>query len=446
MDSYVYISFIRNNIGGNGILSKYYLLYGMGKTNLAIKEFFDKNSVKYRVYVDNDKDYEDITIKDVDYIVKSPGIEFNTPLLEAATLSNIPIISDLELFYFLNSSNEFVIITGTNGKTTTSHLSYQMLEFLSYFKGGLGGNIGIPLFSLLKEKRSKRGFVIEASSFTLHNTYTLKPNVYVITNLVPHHLDYHDSKENYFSDKTKLIDNMDTFDYLIYNKDDQQIEKLVLDKHNNIKISFSLFDKNADIYYDDSAIIYKKEKFIEAKDLKIKEQTVIIDMMIAILIAKIYHIPNKHIKEVLKQFEGLPYRFEKIYDKDELVIYNDSKSTSPAALFVAINSIIENYPSFSKFLIMGGRMVDEDYREINNLINSINEIYLYGESRHELAKKLNHQNLKLFESLDEVIEDITLLKRQVILFSPSCVSYDQFESFEKRGKKFNILIENKLKM
>lgn len=446
MDTYVCFCFIWNNTGGISILNNKFLLYGCGKTILAIKEYFDINNIIYELFDDNNLNFDKIDIKRFDYIIKSPGIKFDTLLLNEANKEKINIISDLELFYLLYKEYEYIIITGTNGKTTTSILTYQMLEYLPYFKHSLGGNIGTPLFSLINDNRKKRGIVIEASSFTLHSTSNVKPNVFVITNLAPHHLDYHIKEEEYYYDKTKLIRNMSEFDYLIYNKDCHITSSLISQYLRPIKLCFSCIDEKANIYFNGKSIIYKGEEYIKIDELLRKEKTVIMDMMIAILIAKIYHIPNYHIRKVLRTFNGVRFRLDKIYDKNQIVVFNDSKSTSPVALFVAMESIISNYKEYSKVLIIGGRMIDNDYQKPNMLISEFDKIYLYGESKELLYNRLNHSNMVIYDTLEEVINNIEISKGMILLFSPSCVSYDQFSSFEERGKKFNILIENKLKM
>lgn len=193
-------------IRGESILNKRYLLYGYGITNQAVKKFFDLHHIAYIIYLDDEKDglpFEKIFWQ-IDYVIKCPGIKFDTPFLKRCYELNIKVISDLELLYLLYKEYEYIIITGSNGKTTTSYLTYQMLDSSNLFQHGLGGNIGVPLFSLLLDQRVHRGIVIEASSFMLHNTYECKPKIYVLTNLIPHHLDYHKNVEDYYFVKLKL--------------------------------------------------------------------------------------------------------------------------------------------------------------------------------------------------------------------------------------------------
>lgn len=441
---YICFCYTRCCIGGNSILNKKYLLYGLGKSNKEVKNYFNINNVNYCEYIDNINNM--YNLDDIDFIVKSPGIKPNTTLLKDAALKNIKAISDLELCYLLYKEYDYILITGSNGKTTTCNLVYEMLKYLPYFKDGLCGNIGMPIFSKLLNNRKNRGLIVEASSFMLHNTYSIVPSIYVVTNILPHHLDFHESFDNYIFDKTKIISNMSNVDYLIYNLDDIISKEIFKDYNEVIKMCFSLKDTNADIFLKDNYIIYKNEKIINVDDLNIKDDTVIMDMMISILVSKIYHIPKYHITKVLKNFRGISYRLEKIYDNKKLIIYNDSKSTSPYSLYFAVNTVIKKYENYKKVLIVGGAMIDDNYEAVNKLIGEIDEVYLYGKSKYSLVLKLNAKVNYIYDTIEEVVNNIKFHENLVILYSPSCVSYDQFSSYEERGKKFNILIDNKLKI
>lgn len=429
-------------IRGESILNKRYLLYGYGITNQAVKKFFDLHHIAYIIYLDDEKDglpFEKIFWQ-IDYVIKCPGIKFDTPFLKRCYELNIKVISDLELLYLLYKEYEYIIITGSNGKTTTSYLTYQMLDSSNLFQHGLGGNIGVPLFSLLLDQRVHRGIVIEASSFMLHNTYECKPKIYVLTNLIPHHLDYHKNVEDYYFDKTKIIGNLDKSDYLIYNYDDEIVSSYVSKFHVPFKISFSYHHHLATCYIKEQSIYYQGNQILTLEEINNPQIPVIYDMMVAIIIAKIYHIPHQQIQKVLQDFKGLDYRFQTIYEDSHLVIINDSKATSPEASFYALKSIHENYPSFYKTVILGGKMVDDNYDHINDQINQIDEVYLYGSSRFILLNKIHHNKVFYFDTLEEVVDQIAIQPNHLILFSPSCVSYDQFSSYIQRGKKFNELI------
>ncbi len=432
-------------IGGKSILTKKYLVYGYAASTKAVTKFFDLHLVNYLIYLDqNDTSLPFVAIlKGVDYIIKSPGIKFNTPLLQLASAYQIKVISDLELLYLIYPSYEYIIVTGTNGKTTTSYLTYQMLKHLPMFKKGLGGNIGIPLFSLLEEKRSMRGFVIEASSFMLHNTFSLKAKVYVLTNLVPHHLDYHINANEYFNDKIKNIYNLDEDDYLIYNLDDKIVEKEVANVSKPFKMSFSLTKKSADCYIENESIYYQNHKIVDLSTLKRKDIGVLYDMMASIMVAKIYHIPLNVIVNELITFTGLEFRNQIIYNTPNLVIINDSKSTSPIASYYACQFCNQHYADYRRILVLGGQVVDLNYDKLNEAIKEFAEIVIFGEFNDQLNKLIIHPNIKLFLTLEEVVNDFIVSEKTLILFSPSCPSYDQYVSYIERGNNFNKLVKEK---
>lgn len=424
----------------------YYLLYGRGKTINSIKKYFDFNNLKYVQYFDigynNNVPIE--VLNNIDCIVKSPGIKPDVELLNIARSLNIKIISDLELCWILYPNNEYVIITGTNGKTTTTTLISEMLEINPFFKDGPAGNIGIPIFDKLVDNRNRRGMIIEASSFMLHNTYSLIPNVYVITNLLSHHLDFHKIESDYFNDKVKLIINMKDSDYLVYNRDDENIISYINNINSKtIAYSVSLYNKEADCYIKDNFIYFRNNKFISLDNLYKKDEGTLYDMMLAILVAKVYHIKNDHIKKVITNFKGVEYRLEMVYNKNDLIIFNDSKSTSPHATYPGIKYLNEKYSNYFKTIIIGGKMIDNNYDIINEEIAKFDLIYVYGSSKYDVCQLINGKLIKVYDYLEEVINDLDIVSRQIVLFSPTCVSYDQYCNFEDRGKKFNKLIKNK---
>ena len=407
----------------------------MGVANKEVEKFFKQNNVNYVKYIDGD--ILDINIlNDIDYIIKSSGIKFDTDFLKIAEEMKIKVISDLELFYLLFSNKEMILVTGTNGKTTTSILISSLLSDANIYKSGVYGNIGIPLFSLNDELVE----VVEASSFMLHNSYQLKPHIYIVTSLVSHHLDYHKEEENYYYDKLKIINNLNENDYLIYNKEYKIIENYLINLKCNV-ITYSLSDNNADVYIKDDYIIYNNERTINLSNNIRKEDHILENMLATFIVGKIYNIDNKLIINSFKNFKGVEHRFEFIVNNNNNVIINDSKSTSPMALSKAIDNI-KKYKNFFKIIILGGMIVDEDYEQVNKKIKSINEIYIYGKNNNKVIKYIKHNKIFIFDTLDELIFYIINKKRNkvLILFSPSCPSYDLYKNFEERGEHFKNLI------
>lgn len=441
----------RYNFGGESILNKVYLLYGLGITNNAIRKFFDSQNVKYIIYCDdsanNDAIFDDIISKTIlnkiDVIVKSPGIKFDSNFLKLANILNKSVISDIELYYKLFIPKNMVVVTGSVGKTTIATLISKILSSKNEFKNRLVGNIGLPTFNIANEKADS--LIVEASSFMLHYTYKTKPHIMVLSNIIKHHIDYHKTYNSYIKDKLKLIRNMNQYDYVIYNKECVILDRIINKMENVNKISYSVKSHIASCYLENGYITYKGNRIIDISKLKRSEMHNIENYMACICVAKIYKIDNAYIKKAIEEFEGLEYRFEIIYKSEDLIIINDSKSTTPYATVMATNNIKEHYKTYYKVLIVGG-IVKESYRQLVDSCEFIDEIFTYGTSNFELAKIFNNNLIKVYDKLEEVINNLPTKKPLLILFSPSCVSYDQYNSYVERGNEFNTLIKKRYKI
>lgn len=425
-----------------------YLLYGFGKSNQSVLNYIkNKTCFEWMIAIEKGNDYFDeemayFLLKKVDVVVKSPGIKFNTSLIKMANKLNIDVISDLELFGLLFEEVHPIVITGSLGKTTTVSM------IASIFSNALDkeiepyGNIGKPIFDVIKDDEACDILIIEASSFILHNTYALKPHILVITNVFPHHLEYHETFDNYLYDKTKLINNMDNLDLIVCNKNDEFIYR----KHlGNINVlTFSLNDKKANAYIEDGFMVINKERFISVDKLYKNEEHNLLNMLASILVAKCYHIDDKVLRDALIKFQGVKYRFEKLYEDDKLVIFNDSKSTTPMATVASIKHINQNYGDCSLILIMGGILKDDSIVEVNQNLHKETLVYCYGKSKYQLSEKINCDYIKIFSTVEEIVNDVfsknLFEEKTIILFSPGCVSYDQFSSFEERGKLFEKIV------
>ena len=186
--------------------------------------------------------------------------------------------------------------------------------------------------------------------------------------------------------------------------------------------------------------MYNNEKLIDINEVKKSELHNIEDYMASICVAKIYDIEKNHINEVIEHFEGLKYRFEMVYHTNDLIIINDSKSTTPYASLAGAKSIKNNYNSYYKVLIVGGIM-KENYYCLAKQCDFIDEVYTYGTSKNRLAEVFSNNLVKVFDTLEGVINNLPSKKPLLILFSPSCVSYDQYSSYIERGSEFNKLIK-----
>ena len=426
-----------------------YLLYGMGISNQAVLKFFRLHHMNYVVVIDDKNGTLDektilFLLRDINIIVKSPGIVFHAKIITIAQRLHIEVISDLELYYRLYPEIASVIVTGSVGKTSTVNLISQMLSKQTKEIPPIG-NVGLPIFEHLCNKDEDSTILIEASSFMLHHTYSVVPQVYVVTNIFAHHLDYHQTIENYIFDKTKLVANMKEDGLLVYNLD-CNILKEQFEKLNNVhQKTFSLTNKKANCYIEDGSIVLDDEPIIKVADILKHETHQLYNAMASCLVADYYHIDKSKLRNVLKHFKGIKYRFETIYHQNHLVIINDAKSTTPIATLAAIEAVEKQYGSFAKILILGGISKNESYDILNKKLSQYKCVYCFGHSKFDIAQKMNVPLVKIMDNMDDVINDISFFEPLVVLFSPGCVSFDQFRSFEERGMHFNLLIKNKIK-
>lgn len=425
-----------------------YVLYGMGISNQAVLHFFRLHQIEYVVIIDDkygtlDENTILFLLKDTHMIVKSPGIPFDVPILNYAKQLQIEVVSDLELYYRIYPQNEYILVTGSVGKTSTVHLISDMFSQTTQPVLPMG-NVGLPIFDFLDEEKHRMK-LIEASSFMLHHTYTVVPQVYVITNIFPHHLDYHKSIENYSLDKMKLIQNMKEDGVVVYNLDCDYLREKMEKLENRKVMTFSLTNSKANCYIQNGYIVFNNRPIISIANIVKQEKHDLYNAMAACLVAEYYHIDERAIRYVLETFQGIQYRFETIYNQNQIVIINDAKSTTPIATLAAIEAVEKQYPFYNKILILGGLSKQESYEQLNSKLVQYACVYCFGKSKLELAQSIQAPLIKIMDTIYDVIEDISLLPPLAVVFSPGCVSFDQFRSFEERGKYFNYLIENKIK-
>lgn len=412
----------------------------MGKSNYALSSFLSENNIPYSIC--NDETVNNIKNKPNTIVVKSPGIPINSINIKNLLDKHYMVITDLELFYLLYQNITYICVTGTNGKTTTCNILNHLLSDKGF---QMGGNMGIPLFSL----KSCHNLIIEASSFMLDGIINFHPHIFIITNLKVHHLDSHGSYKNYYSSKFKPLKNMMDDDILIYNKEITEINEYIINKKFTI-YTFSVTDKTASCYLDEGYIIYKGEKIFKPTLSVLSNQGLILDMMVGIIVAKIYNIPNDRIVSKLSTFKELEHRLEVIVDYEHLKIINDSKSTNPNATINAIECCHNLYKDFHIFLILGGKDGEEEYDILRNYLTMVSKIFIYGENRFIIYDSINNKESKIIikASLDEVVDELfnDLSENTIVLFSPASSSKDQYESFEMRGKHFKSLINKKMNL
>ena len=405
-----------------------FLVYGLGLSGRSVIKFFKKNKIKnFKVWDDNQKDFHKNyraknlkqTLNQVDYIILAPGIS----LIKNRFLNSFKnkIITDIDLFYLTNDRSKTIVVTGTNGKSTTCKLLEHLLK-KNKFKCSLGGNIGKPILNL---KISKNSFVIiEASSFQLSHSKFICPDYAFFLNLTNDHLDWHGSQKNYLNSKLKIFYLQKKNHYAFTNNKVKKfffkkkfLSKLIVPKKKEIfKIKKKI--KN---YYLSSSINDENLNFIYSfsKLLRIKKNSFISSM---------------------ETFKGLPHRFELFLKKKNIYFINDSKATSFAATETAISGLRNIY------WILGGLPKKGDKIKLSKYKKNIVKCYLIGKNieffKKQIKNKITFSTTKnLKNSIEKIFKDIESQNNPYnnILLSPAAASFDQFSNFEKRGELFKNL-------
>jgi len=413
----------------NIFYNKKILIYGLGKSGLSVFKFLNKDN-KITTYDDKVKvDYKKIIKIKFDYIIISPGIDINKCTLSKFLKNNSKkIYTDLDIFYNNYKENNKITITGTNGKSTTAKILYEVLKDQKV-DVRLIGNIGNPVL-LEKKVTNKTVFVIEASSYQLEYSKLFKSNISLILNISLDHLERHKTINKYVSAKFKLLKNQSKKDLAILNTKNFYIKrelesKKFLPKIIKIekKIDNILLKKINNQYFNSDG---NKEnlKFIFEVAKKLKPQK---DCLI----------------KTLKKFKGLKYRQEIIFESDKLTIINDSKATtfsSSVSLLKSLNNV---------HWIVGGQAKKGDKLLLPKKNCKNIKAYIFGNNKKFFTSKLKKlMKYEYFLDLKSLVKKLSLeikfdknTTHKTILFSPAAASFDDFKNFEKRGEYFNQIIK-----
>lgn len=386
---------------------------------------------------------DDILTSNYDFLVKNPGVPIDHKYVVMAEKFDVPVINEVEMAYHLLPKDITLIgITGTNGKTTTTTLIYELLKRAD-LPVHLTGNIGFPLSGFIDKVKSGDIVVMEVSVQQLVNTKDFKTNISVMTNLSEAHIDFVKSYENYINIKAKIFKNHTSSDLAVLNKNDITVLGITKNIKSNKKY-FSSKEKTDNAYLHDNAIYYNNEKIIDINDIRITGVHNYENIMAAIVVVKEFNVENNIIKEFLREFSGVEHRQEYVAKIDGIEIYNDSKATNNIATQTALKAFIKPV-----VLILGGLERNQDFYELADYMTYVRLIVCYGETKNrikEFADKINGECI-VVNNLEEATKVSFQLanKGDVILLSPACASWDQFKSFEERGKMFKEYVRNLVK-
>lgn len=381
---------------------------------------------------------DDILDETFDYVIKNPGIKDTHKYIEFAKNNGIKVINEMEMaFHFLPNDVKLIGITGTNGKTTTTTLIYEIIK-----KAGknvhLTGNIGFPFASFINKINPGDYIVTEVSIQQLLNLNDFKTDISVLTNLSEAHIDHVGSYENYINLKKKIFAHHSKSDIAIINNDNEDCMKITDDINSN-KIYFSTSIDTADACLKDNSIYYKGEKIIETRDIKLVGMHNYQNIMCAISATKELGIDNDSICEVLETFTGVEHRLEFVKRINERDFYNDSKATNNKSTEIALASF--NRPTI---LLLGGLDRGQSFEELYEYMTNVKSIVTYGETKEKIKMFADSHNIDC--TIVNTLEEATHLaynisdENDVILLSPACASWDQYKKFEDRGDDFKRVV------
>lgn len=377
--------------------------------------------------------HTDSFIEGSSYAITSPGIPPKSEIFQKLRERNIPIISEIEYAY-KNTGIPFIVITGTNGKTTTTALVSHILS--KNFSAPVCGNIGVPPTSLIDENHDF--LVCEVSSFQAEMTEKFRAKIACWTNFTPDHIDWHGGLENYFKAKAKLFLGSQAPEYAVLNYNDLKLREFSKECKNVV-----MFDDNKDCYIKDGAIYYKGEEIITLEDCPLIGHHNYQNVMCGIVITKLLGMKNEDIRERIMSFTPPEHRLEKVREMNGITFYNDSKATNPEASIVAIDS----FNDVDVALILGGRDKNTDLTEMCKSINKhIHTVLLIGEATQRFEENLiknGFSNIIKEDSMEDAIDKAIGLKPDVVLLSPACASFDMFNSYEHRGDVFKQYVLSK---
>lgn len=370
----------------------------------------------------------------MDLVIKNPGISYDNPIVAEAIRRDIPIITEIELAYYL-FDGPIIGVTGSNGKTTTTTLVTDMLK-KSERPVRVAGNIGIVATEAVQSMQDDEALVLELSSFQLQGTEKFRPTTAILLNIFEAHLDYHKTLSNYKQAKFNIFRNQTKDDYLIYNAEDKAIAEEVKDARAKL-IPFSVHQKlEAGAWIDDKYVYFKNEKIIELKEIVLVGEHNLQNILAAIAAAKLNGATNEGIYRVLTTFSGVEHRLQFVENINGRLFYNDSKATNILATQKALDSFKQ-----PTILLAGGLDRGNEFTDLKPHLKHVRAMVVFGQTASklkELAAEVGIEKVTESENVEDAVHAAYSIseENEVILLSPACASWDQYRTFEERGDMF----------
>lgn len=366
-------------------------------------------------------------------IVKNPGIPYENPMIQRAFEKKIPVITEVELA-FLVSDAPIIGITGSNGKTTTTTMISEVLN-----NGGesglLSGNIGFPASEVAQIATKQDTLIMELSSFQLMGIEDFHPHIAVITNLMPTHIDYHGTFEDYVAAKWNIQNKMTESDFLVLNVNQDLAKSLAQNTRAKV-VPISTSEKVAGGYLKDGILYFMDEAIMAADEIGVPGSHNVENALATIAVAKLSGIPNDAIKETLANFGGVKHRLQSLGEIKGIKFYNDSKSTN----ILATQKALSGFNNDRVILIAGGLDRGNEFDELEPDISRLKLMVVLGESAPRLKRTADNANVPYItaENVNQAahIAFENASAGDIVLLSPANASWDMYKNFEIRGDEF----------
>lgn len=368
-------------------------------------------------------------------IVKNPGIPYTNPLVAGAINRGIPVITEVELAYQISDA-QMVGITGTNGKTTTTTLIFNMLQADNEFQPLIAGNIGTVASEVAQKATVDNQMVVELSSFQLMGIQSFKPHIAVITNIYEAHLDYHGTKQEYAKAKANITKNQSEDDYLIVNADQAELMKLIsFSKAKLIPFSTTTYLENGSSIIN-GMVSFLGEEIMPKSDITLPGDHNLENILAAVAAAKLLGVSNQAIRNVLTTFKGVKHRTQFVDEISGRRFFNDSKATNILAAQSALNAFNEPI-----ILLAGGLDRGNGFDELIPSLKNVKAMITFGQTANKLEEVARKAGIEIIKRVDNVEKAVPVaydlsMPGDVILLSPACASWDQYKTFEVRGDIF----------
>lgn len=365
------------------------------------------------------------------YIVKNPGIPYDNPLVEGAINRGIPVLTEVELAYLVSEA-PFIAITGTNGKTTTTTLIYEMLK-ADEKNPLIAGNIGTVASQVAGKATPEDTIVIELSSFQLMGTDQFRPKISVLLNLYEAHIDYHRTIDAYWEAKALITKNQTEEDWFVYNADQERCVSIA--QQSKAKgIPFSTNTKvEGGAYVEDGWICFRNEQIMKQSDYNYQTLE---NVLAAVSAARLHSVSIDAIQTVLRSFQGVKHRLQFVEEIEGRQFYNDSKATNITATQKALEAFKQPV-----VLLAGGLDRGNHFYDLIPSLKYVKAVITFGETAwkiEEVAKEAGIENIKRVDNVEKAVPIAFEISSagDVILLSPACASWDQYKTFEVRGDIF----------